>query len=143
MRARILKSAIAAGALALAFATTIAPATAVWRGGGGGFHGGGWGGGMHGWHGGGFNGGWHGGGWGGHGYGWRGHGWGWGPAIGLGVLGGYYAGSALSDGYGYGAYDYGYGYNGPYGYGYGECVVNEPLYNAWGVVVGHHAVYVC
>jgi hypothetical protein len=137
MRAERIKSVVAAaGALVLALANLTAPAMAgVWHGGGGFHGGGGWrGGGMHAWHGGGFYGGDHG--W--HG-GWRGYGWG--PAIGLGVLGGYVAGSALGYGYGYGAYDY--GYNGPYGYGYGECVVNEPLYNAWGVVVGHHAVYVC
>ena len=139
MRTPIFKSVIAAGAVALALATTIAPATAVWRGGGG-FHGGGWrGGGMHAWHGGGFNGGWR----GGHGYGWRGHGWGWGPAIGLGILGGYAAGSAL--GYGYGAYDY--GYDAPYGYGYnsgyGDCIAYQPVYNTWGVVVGQRPVNIC
>jgi hypothetical protein len=144
MRTLILKSALAAGVVALAFTMAIAPAAAVWRGGVVGFHAGWRGGGWHAWHGGGFYGGWH----GGYGYRWRGHGWGWGPAIGLGVLGGYVAGSAIY-GDGYGAYDYsydapyGYGYYPPYDYGYGGCVVYEPVYDPWGVMVGRRAVNVC
>jgi hypothetical protein len=125
----ISKPAIAAGAVVLVFATTIAPAIAVWRGSGGGS------GGMHAWHSGGFYGAWH----GGYGFGLRRPGWGWGPVIGLGILGGYAAGSAID--YGYGAYDY--SYDAPYGYGYGGCVVYEPVYNPWGVMVGRRAVNVC
>jgi hypothetical protein len=69
----------------------------AWRGGFGGFHGGGW----------------HGGGWGG---GWRGGGWGpgWGLAaagIGLGLAAAPFA---------YGGYGYPYGYAGGYPYGYGS-----------------------
>jgi hypothetical protein len=69
------------------------PATAAtWRGGGGGWHGGGGG-----WHGGGggWRGGYYGGGYYRGGYGWNDCGWGncWGPALGLGLLGGAIIGS--------------------------------------------------
>lgn len=84
------------------------------------------------WHGG--HGGWHGG--GGH---W--HGGGWGPAVGLGVLGGLAAGAIIgSQGYyGDGGYGYGYGYG---GYGDG-CVAYQPVYDAYGNYRGQRPVNVC
>jgi len=76
-----------------------------------------------------YGGGWHGG--GGH---W--HGGGWGPAVGLGILGGVIAGAAIANS---GPY---YG-PGPY-YGYGDsCWQSRPVYNAWGRYIGNRPVNVC
>ena len=71
-------------------------------------------------------GGWHGG--GGH---W--HGGGWGPAVGLGILGGAIAGAAIADS---GPY---YG-PGPYG---DDCVQPRAMYDAWGRYIGRRMVNVC
>ncbi len=110
---------VVALALGLSLVTTPVDA-ATWHGGGGGWHGGG--GGWHGgWHGGG--GGWRGGGWrSGYyrgGYGWNGCGWGncWGPAVGLGLLGGAIIGSQYpyyDSGYQYGYAGYPQGGGGDY-----------------------------
>ena len=71
-------------------------------------------------------GGWHGG--GGH---W--HGGGWGPAVGLGILGGAIAGAAIANS---GPY---YG-PGPYG---DDCVQPRAMYDAWGRYIGRRMVNVC
>ena len=121
MRATLFKTfgvSIAALALGLWLATNPVIAAGTWHGGGGSWHGGGggWHGGGGGWHGGGGRwggggGGWHGayGGWHGGGGGWNG-GYGgngyWGPALGLGLLGGGIIASQYpysDSGYGYGA----------------------------------------
>jgi len=70
---------------------------------------------------------WHNGGW--H------HGGGWGPAVGLGILGGAIAGAAIANS---GPY---YG-PGPY-YGYDDCWRPRPMYDAWGRYVGTRSVNVC
>jgi hypothetical protein len=103
-------------ALALGLSLVTAPVNAAtWRGGGGwhGGGGGGWHGGGGGWNGG--RGGWRGGGYYGGGYGWNGCGWGncWGPAVGLGLLGGAIIGSQYP--YYDSGYDYGYGGDPQYG----------------------------
>ncbi len=64
------------------------------------------------------------------------HNGGWGPAIGLGILGGVIAGSAIANS---GPY---YG-PGPY-YGYGNgCWQPRPMYDAWGRYLGQRMVNVC
>ena len=70
------------------------------------------------------------------GYGGYRHNGGWGPAVGLGILGGVIAGAAIANS---GPY---YG-PGPY-YGYGDgCWRPRPVYNAWGRYVGQRMVNVC
>ncbi len=66
------------------------------------------------------------------------NGW-WGPAIGLGILGGVLAGAAVANPgpyYGPGP-DYG---PGPYGNG---CWQPRPIYDAWGRYLGNRMVNVC
>jgi hypothetical protein len=63
------------------------------------------------------------------------HGGGWGPAVGLGILGGVIAGAAIANS---GPY---YG-PGPY-YGYDDCWRPRPMYDAWGRYVGTRTVNVC
>jgi hypothetical protein len=116
---RILAAASVAG---LAVASSATPSSAQrWHSGGGGHVGG--------WHGGG----WHGGGW--HGGGWRrgygGGGW-WGPAVGLGVLGGLAAGAIATAPY--------YGYGAPYNDG---CTQYQAVYDVYGNFIGNQAVNVC
>ena len=68
---------------------------------------------------------------------WRG-GW-WGPAVGLGIVGGLVAGAAIAGSgpyYGPGPY-----YGGP-GYDPG-CWQPRPMYNAWGRFIGQRMVNVC
>jgi hypothetical protein len=63
----------------------------------------------------------------------------WGPAIGLGILGGVLAGAAVANPgpyYGPGP-DYG---PGPYGNG---CWQPRPIYDAWGRYLGNRMVNVC
>ena len=113
--------------LGVAASTTSASAQQAWPHGGGGYHGGGGG-----WHGGG--GGWHGG-----GRGW--HGGGWGPAVGLGVLGGLAAGAIVASQAPY--YGYGYGYGAPYYYGGDGCSQYRPVYDGYGRYLGRRLVDVC
>ena len=63
------------------------------------------------------------------------HGGGWGPAVGLGILGGAIAGAAIANS---GPY---YG-PGPY-YGYDDCWRPRPMYDAWGRYIGTRNVNVC
>jgi len=80
---------------------------------------------------------WHRGYWGG---GYYHNGW-WGPAIGLGILGGVVAGAAIaSSGPGYGPGPY-YGGPGP-GYAAG-CGAWRPVYDNWGHYLGRRWVNVC
>jgi hypothetical protein len=66
----------------------------------------------------------------------RGGGWGWGPAVGLGIIGGAIAGAAIANS---GPY---YG-PGPY-YGYGDgCWQPRAMYDAWGRYIGQRMVNVC
>ena len=71
---------------------------------------------------------WHNGGW--H------HGGGWGPAVGLGILGGAIAGAAIAN-------------SGPYygpgpGYAYDDgCLQPRAMYDAWGRYIGRRMVNVC
>ena len=99
-------------AISLGIAASVTPASAAFRMGGGGFHGG-----FHG--GGGFR---HGyGGYGHGGYGYGGYGWGLGAGLAAGaLLGGYYGGyyGGYGGGYGGGCYD-AWGNYVPCGYGYG------------------------
>jgi hypothetical protein len=135
-------AAAAVAALVLGFGAMdmATPANAAGAAGGGGaWHGGGGGG----WHGGG-GGGWHGGG----GGGWRGGGggWGnsWGPAVGLGILGGAIAGSTYPYyAYGYGDPGYGYGYDPGYESGADGCYEYRPIYSASGQYLGQRLITVC
>jgi hypothetical protein len=61
---------------------------------------------------------------------------GWGPAVGLGILGGVIAGAAIANS---GPY---YGPGPAYGYDDG-CWQPRPIYNPWGRYVGRRMVNVC
>jgi hypothetical protein len=122
---RTLIASLAVLTIGLGVAASATPATAdPWHGGGGGYHGGGW----HG--GGGYRGGgWHGGGWGGRGgYGY-GYGNDWGPAVGLGIVGGLAAGAMIAS-------------QAPY-YGGDDCYQYRPIYDQWGQYMGRRPVDVC
>jgi hypothetical protein len=117
--------------LGVAASTTSASAQQAWPHGGGGYHGGGgWHGGGGGWHGGGGGGGWHGG-----GRGWHGGGGGWGPAVGLGVLGGLAAGAIVASQSPY--------YAEPQYYGGDDCTQYRPIYDGYGRYLGRRLVDVC